>query len=100
MRRYFHIRTGFQAVPCAKGLLSKSRIVILFLAKLTVALTTSGVFLYAFSAFFDTASDTPIDQMIYEEYPVHDCSIQQLQLTQLKADYTIGQAQVWLIRTG
>jgi hypothetical protein len=99
MRRYFHTQTGFQAVQSVKGLPSKSKNVIFFFTKLTVALTTSGVFLYILSAFFDTASDTPIDEMIYKEYPVHDCSIQNLQFTQLKADYTIGQAQVWLLRT-
>lgn len=50
------------------------------LQELTTALTTSGIFTYGMQGFLDVSVDTPIDEMIYQDYPLHDCSIQQLRL--------------------
>lgn len=62
--------------------------------KLIIALSTTGLFSYGLDGFLDDASDTPVDQMIYEQYPLRDCSFQQLGFTHLTVDGSVGQVTV------
>lgn len=66
------------------------------LQQLTTALTTSGIFTYGMQGFLDMSADSPIDEMIYRDYPLRDCSIQQLRLDQMDSG-SLSQTQVFSI---
>jgi len=61
----------------------KSRFVISKLKLISIVLTTTTTFTYELVAFQD-ASHTAVDEMVYRNYPLRNCSVAAIEISQLQ----------------
>jgi len=63
-----------------------------------IVLTVSGLLQYTLLGYLDPSRGSPVDQMMYQDYPLQNCSIHQLMFGQSNIDNGLGQAEVSLPR--
>lgn len=59
-----------------------------------IVLTASGVVQYTLLGYLDPSPGSPVDQMMYQDYPLQNCAIHKLMFGQSNIDNGLGQAEV------
>src|SRR5579859_4570935 len=96
MRGFFRSPTGFLQVGYVKLQRSSSEKVFPHEKDdgLMIVLTASGLLQYTLLGYLDPSPGSPVDQMIYRDYPLQNCSIHKLMFGQSNIDNGLGQAEV------
>lgn len=67
-----------------------------------IVLTASGLLQYTLLGYLDASPDSPVDQMMYRNYALQNCTIHKLVFGQSNNDKGLGQSEVFdsIIREG